>query len=903
MVVEGGAGLGKTSLLDECTAMASGMTFRIGRGSAEPGRVGLGMEALLDALFEGSDPLIPRGALSDTHRSPEERFWLLQDIEALIEEAALKNPLVICLDDLHWAGSACAVAMRQLPQHLAALPVCWLMAFRPNQGVPAVQDAKTVLLEAGADLIRLGPLERWAVAQLAADILGAEPDDELLRTAEQVHGNPFFLVEFFRGLEDDQLVTIEAGRARIQRDVIPRRVSDSIQDRIARFAPASQRVATVASALGRRFSLHELAGMTRLQLPDLLEPVRELVEADMFIESEGRLAFIHELLREAVRGSLPIAVRRALDREAADVLLGRGALPNEVALQLADSADPGDELAISTLLQAADALGITDPAASADLAERALNLAPDGHPLRAPLVVRRALSLFAAGLGDQGRRFADVALRQTLPAVEEARVRLSISAMFDLSADVRAENARTALAMPDLPADLHALLWASLFHNLAVAGRTGEALSLAPRAREAVEAGKDPTASFMFVLAESAVEFQLSHFLQSLERCLLTERGRPKGQEDARGRLAHSYRSWILAALDRFDEAMQVANDGVARAQRDRQNWALHVFETWKGRQWLQMGELGDAAVALEGRFAVSEASKIVGVLDAASVVALGKLKVHVGDSAGALEVAEMAKVMLTATVPIVQSHAAWYLALHAMSLGDASKAHSWLCSRGQRERLSIFPVFPIETADVPQLVRIAVAADDGELAESTVVAAQARATLNPGVRSLGATAAHARGLWQHSAPELETAASLFDDGLRPLALASALEDLGRVQAEAGAVDAGVAALDRALAINVQAGAAWDAARVRGRLRKLGIRRRLGTAERPTDGWAALTTAEQAVARLAADDNTNRQIAEKLFISPHTVNTHLRHVFEKLGINSRVALTRVAEGIASKPTR
>ena len=126
-------------------------------------------------------------------------------------------------------------------------------------------------------------------------------------------------------------------------------------------------------------------------------------------------------------------------------------------------------------MRAADALGVTDPAASADLAARALNLAPDDHPLRAPLVSRRALSLFAAGLGDQGRRFADVALRQSLPAAEEARVRLSISAMFDLSADLRAENARTALAMADLPADLRASLWASLFHNLVVAGRTEEA--------------------------------------------------------------------------------------------------------------------------------------------------------------------------------------------------------------------------------------------------------------------------------------------------------------------------------------------------------------------------------------------------------------------------------------------
>ena len=300
LIVEGRAGLGKTSLLDECASIAGGMSFRIGRGAAEPGRSVLGLEALLDALFEGKDPLLRRGALSDVHASPEQRFWLLQDIEALIEEAALKAPLLICLDDLHWAGPACAVAMRQLPQRLAALPVGWLMAFRPNQGLPSVQDAKKRLLEAGAELVRLQPLERRAISQVAADILGVEPDEGLLQKAAHVQGNPFFLVEFFRGLQDDHLVAVEAGRATLQRDVLPHRVGDSIQDRLARMSAAAQRVATVASALGRRFSVHEVSGMTGTPPADLLEPIRELVQADMLTESEERLAFVHDLLREAV---------------------------------------------------------------------------------------------------------------------------------------------------------------------------------------------------------------------------------------------------------------------------------------------------------------------------------------------------------------------------------------------------------------------------------------------------------------------------------------------------------------------------------------------------------------------------------------------------------------------------
>ena len=113
------------------------------------------------------------------------------------------------------------------------------------------------------------------------------------------------------------------------------------------------------------------------------------------------------------------------------------------------------------------------------------------------------------------------------------------------------------------------------------------------------------------------------------------------------------------------------------------------------------------------------------------------------------------------------------------------------------------------------------------------------------------------------------------------------------VQIRAGRSDQAVSALDRALAIHAACGARRDLARVRRRLRQLGIQRRLPAERRPTHGWAALTDSELAVVRLAADGLTNREIAERLYVSPHTVNGHLRHAFEKLGINSRVALTRI----------
>jgi AAA ATPase domain len=134
VVVEGSAGLGKTRLLDECVSMAEELSFRIGRGAAEPGRV-IELGARFDALFEGDPPLADRRALNDLHASSEFLFWLLQDVQSLIEEAALKNPVLICLDDLHWGGTGCSLAMRQLPIRLSSLPVAWVMAFRPEDGL------------------------------------------------------------------------------------------------------------------------------------------------------------------------------------------------------------------------------------------------------------------------------------------------------------------------------------------------------------------------------------------------------------------------------------------------------------------------------------------------------------------------------------------------------------------------------------------------------------------------------------------------------------------------------------------------------------------------------------------------------------------------------------------------
>jgi DNA-binding CsgD family transcriptional regulator len=886
--------MGKSRLLGEVAEMARRLSIRVGGGVADPGDTVVQLSVLMEALFDGPCPLLERTALRDAHASPEQRYWLLQDLETLLERAALKGSLLVCLDDVQWADGGTAAALRALPSRLSTVPIGWVIAFRPGQGSPQVRSAVDFLEGQGAAKIALGPLDQAAVAQMAADLLGAEPDSELLKMAERPAGSPFLLVELLSGLREEKLVRVESGRAELVEWRLPDRVSHSMRLRLERMSDSARQVATVATALGRRFSLDDVAAMLNRSPSELLTSVDELIHADLLAECDGRLMFGHDLTLEAVRASVPGSVRRSLDRQAASVLLAGGALPVEVAMQLAESASPGDEVAVTTLSKAAEALGATDPGTAADLSQRALELAPRRHLLRGPLVARTAIWLHAAGRGEEAKAFADTALHEAFPPEQEAEVRLSIAGMFALSPDVRAEECHHALALPGLPANLRARHLALLFHNLVTAGRFDEARAMIDEVTLAVHGCDDPAAGFALELATSGLMYADGDFPAALEMVETALRTGLRTSDDTRGHLTYQWRCDVLTMVDRLDESLAMSTEGVASAQRDWQGWALGTFETGRGRQLLQMGRLADAAVALEGQLPVDMAPHIVSVLDAAGVVALGRVAIHLGDLALSRQAREIARVMLDQKAPSVRRHAAWLLALQEMAAGDPARAHEWLGALGEEERLSIVPLFPMDVADEARLIHIALAARDDELAARAAYAAGRRAQLNPQVQSIAAAAAHARGLLDRDRKDLSEAVSLYEGGPRPLAYAAALEDLGVATVDVGDTDKAAEVFGRALEVYAQAGAAWDAGRVRGRLRALGVRRRLVGAQRPGRGWAAMTDSELAVAKLVAQGLTNREVAERLFVSQHTVNGHLRHVFAKLDVNSRVELTRLA---------
>jgi DNA-binding CsgD family transcriptional regulator len=220
---------------------------------------------------------------------------------------------------------------------------------------------------------------------------------------------------------------------------------------------------------------------------------------------------------------------------------------------------------------------------------------------------------------------------------------------------------------------------------------------------------------------------------------------------------------------------------------------------------------------------------------------------------------------------------------------GDEQGAYDVLlrCWRFQAARDDRF----YDRCVAPDLVRLALALGDRDIAAevaSTVVAGVALAPDVPTVRSV---ALRCQGLVEGDVERLIEAVAVARETPLMVEHTGACEDAARLLTRSGRRDEAVALLAEALELHERAGAEAWAGRVRAQLRALGVRPgRRGSRNRPESGWGSLTATERAVSLLVAEGLTNGAVARQLYISPHTVNTHLRHVFTKLGVSNRVAL-------------
>jgi DNA-binding CsgD family transcriptional regulator len=220
----------------------------------------------------------------------------------------------------------------------------------------------------------------------------------------------------------------------------------------------------------------------------------------------------------------------------------------------------------------------------------------------------------------------------------------------------------------------------------------------------------------------------------------------------------------------------------------------------------------------------------------------------------------------------------------------DVHDAMRWL---GGNISLLGTPLVPTVLDQLTLTARVASAAGDAGLRARLLDAVDVLERERPGVRLFATVAQHTRGILDRDADALAAVGSALHSSSRPLLYASAAEDAGgelsRAQRNAEALDQLNAAFDT----YIECEAIADARRVGRALRRLGVERRIVTHPRARTGWNSLTDSELRVVRLIAEGATNRSVAQQLHLSPHTVKTHLRNAFAKLGITSRAQLTQL----------
>jgi DNA-binding CsgD family transcriptional regulator len=892
VVVEGPPGIGKSRLLAEAVSLAAAAGLRVARGEADEADQVAPLWCLLGALHFGTPPLLSAERLLALDARPDQRYWLLQELEALLEEAALRESLLLVIDDAQWADAATLLALRTLVPQLAPVPILWVLGVRSSAAGADLRSTLTQLFDAGAVRLPLGPLPAEAVSEVTADRLDAEVDPRLLRLAGHSGGNPFLLVELLEGLREEGLVRVEHGRAELLDELLPARVREGMRERLDGVSTEARQAVQLAAVLGRRFSVDRLALVGDSSPPALLGPVAELMGGDLLAEVDGRLEFRHDLVREAVLATIPASMLVALQRHAAEVLLSAGASAAEVAPLLLASAGPGDVAAVAALRAAAAELAGTQPAAAADLTARALELARVDDPHRGALVSETVLRLHAAGRPGEAAAVAAREFQRTLPPEQEAEVRLNLSVMFSRSPGERTEDNRRALALDGVPAGLRAQHLARLTHNLATSGRYREAGRVAGLAADAIRTSGERSADPALRTAVAVLEYAEERYERMIEIIEAVLQGEPRGPEDPRSDVAAAWRCEAQAILDDLDAALAETNLRLAAAERAGRAWAVHIWLAWRGRLLFQAGRLDDGRANLDAALAMADVGG-ANVANAAGLLTLGRIGLHTGDDGLVATAHRLGAERLDQRLPSMRQSLTWLRALEAAAHGDPARALAYVTIGDDDEPGNGLPSLPRDITDDTQLVRIALAAGDRTRALDTVERAERRAANHPATATMAGVAAHARGLLDGDPDALGAAVERHRSGVRPLALASALEDTGSHAATGGHRSTAVQCLGEALETYVRLGATRDAARTRGKLRDLGVRRRIGL-QRRSAGWGGLTESELRVARLAARGLTNRQIGERLFISPHTVSSHLRHTFTKLEISSRVELAAKA---------
>ena len=885
VLVDGEPGIGKSLLLRDSTDEAAEQGFSLAAGAADQLGQAISFFALRTALRE---PFAELTADDPGRDLPDATAWWIIQIRAHLERRAVAAPVLVCLDDLHWASPATLAALRALPRDLKRHPVAWLLA-RSTTPQRDVDYLFGQLEMDGAARVTLAPLGEDVAAAMLTDAFGAPPDPALTNLACAAAGNPSLLAELIGGLRDDHAVHVTGGRAVLALARLPRRIHRLAQRRLDDLSQQARHLLVTAAVLGPAFRLEDAAEMLGQTPATLLPAVEEAMDAAIITAAEHAFTFRHQLLRRAVGEMIPPPARKALHRQYGEILLTRGEPVARAASHLLQAAHPGDSASLARLDKAAAQTLRSAPQTAAGLALRALELTSLADPAALSRAVAATEALTAAGRLDQAARIARDMLAKPLPPVAEDRLRCALSSVLCAVGQDRdaADQAQMVLARPQLPDDLRDQ--ALTAHLQASAGLRDELADPVADTILAAPGEHDSHATVAAQVTRAVIDWERGQISDGLE--LLRDAARHGTGISADARHAQPLLALAAALVDlrqlgEAEEILHAADNPVLRNIP-----AQAAMSLLRARIHLAAGRLADAAADGQAALAAARALGAHGYAATAHSV-LSVIELRRGDIAAAAQhiacrpatSPQFADIYARPETTVAEAQIT-----EARDGPAATLGHLRQLSANLPARPGLLLGDPVVAA---WLVRTALAAGDNELAANTARTAQGLADAHPGFPALAAAAAHSRGLARRDPARLGEAATQHPD---PWARASAAEDLGVLHGRKGDREQAICRLKEALGEYRQVGAERDQARIRRRLRKLGIRRRHWTTPpaRPVAGWDSLTGTEQAVAGLVAEGLNNNQVAARMYISTHTVAHHLRQAFRKLSIASRVELARI----------
>jgi DNA-binding CsgD family transcriptional regulator len=894
LLVEGVAGIGKTRLLAHACEQAAraGMKVLTARAAEfEDGYAWGVVRQLFEAdvragggqqLPDDAAALAARALTGGAEGGDENSFAVLHGLYWLTADIAQQRPLLLAVDDLHWADQPSQRFIAYLVRRLDDLAVLLALTVREPRSGTARDKALTAGLAMETSVITLRPaaLSVAACRDLVRRTLGTIPSAAFQHACRELTGgNPLLLRGLLAGLVAEGISGIDADLPHLRR-LTPGTVSRSVLLQLGRMPAAALAAARAVAVLGTAATVDRTRRLADLDADTCAEAIGALM-AERLVEDEQSLRFVHPLVRSAVYQDLAVPVRQRWHQRAARMLDAEGAPQEEVAVHLLAAAAAGDPWTVDKLRQAAaDARRRGAPDVAVACLRRALSEPPaaDARPeVLFELGQLEAMQDPAAAAGHLAEALAGTAgwprRGQVVVALSEA---LALGGRFSDAVDLLATMADQAGDEGSREA-----LQAALLNTARMdIGTRGAARPLLERiqARASQMENLDPRlhANLAIELAATGEDRDsaVRHARQALEQI-------PGLMSASTAALPETIS--VLLFADHAAEAREAAGTWLDLAQRHGSEPAVATAAGFISLLALYGGQLSEAVAF--GQQGIAGTPNIWISTITSSFVVRALIERDALADARAL----LGTLGLDGDLPPTWPH---NLVRHARgclyaAAGDHAAASADLQAAGELAQQWGIPnpaILPWRSAAALSLAALG----DGQAARALCADEIQSARRWGAGRALG-IALHAAGAVEgrtRGIDLLTEAVTVLRSAPAPLELARALTDLGAAHRRAGARLIAREILREGLDLAHAVGGLAVAARARRELMVAGGRPRRDA----TRGRDALTSGELRVAQLAAAGHTNRQIAQALFVTQRTVENHLTSTYAKLGIGSRGVL-------------